>query len=171
MRKFLFPLIFVFLFVFESTFVQLLPSEAFGSGKVIVPRFLFLAILFLTVYSERKYGLIYGLIFGLLFDIVYTEVIGIYLFLLPLLAYFFSKLMRILQTHIVMTGIASLFVMGLLELAVYEINFIINRTDLSFSSFLTMRLLPTMILNAAFVIIMIYPIKRQSEKFLKSMTE
>ncbi|KAB2334076.1 rod shape-determining protein MreD [Bacillus mesophilum] len=171
MRKYLLPFLFLFLFVFESIFVQYLPTEMFGSDRITVPRFLIISILFLTVFSSRKYGIIYGVIFGLLFDIVYTGVIGIYLFSFPILAYLMSKLMRILQTNIVMVSLASLLLIVLLEIGVYEINVVINQTDLSFADFASLRLLPTVVLNSAFIIIASYPLKRHFEKFMASVSD
>lgn len=171
MRKYLLPFLFLFLFVSESIFVQYLPTEMFGSDRIMVPRFLIISILFLTIFSSRKHGIIYGVIFGLLFDIVYTEVIGIYLFSFPILAYLMSKMMRILQTNIVMVSLAVLLSVALLELGVYEVNVIINRTDLSFADFASLRLLPTMILNTAFIIIAGYPLKRHFEKFYASLSD
>ncbi|WP_080844637.1 rod shape-determining protein MreD [Cytobacillus gottheilii] len=171
MRKYLLPFLFLFLFVFESIFVQYLPTEMFGGDRITVPRFLIISILFLTVFSERKYGIIYGIIFGLLFDIVYTGVIGIYLFSFPILAYLMSKLMRILQSNIVMVSLASLVMIVLLEISVYEINVVINQTELNFADFASLRLLPTVVLNSAFIIIAGYPLKRHFEKFIASLSD
>ena len=64
MKKFLLPLLFLFLFLLESLFVQYAPHKIFGQSYILVPHFLFAGILFLTIYSGRKYGIIYGAIFG-----------------------------------------------------------------------------------------------------------
>jgi rod shape-determining protein MreD len=82
-RKFLLPLLFLLLFYAESLFVEYLPAKVFGFERIFVPHFLFIALLFLTVFVGKKHGIIYAAIFGLLFDIVYVEIIGIYLFLYP----------------------------------------------------------------------------------------
>lgn len=165
MRKFLLPLLFIFLFILESIFVQSLPTQIFSGERILVPRFLIIAILFLTLYGERNLGIIYGFSFGLLFDVVYTEIIGVYLFLFPLIAYICSKIMRILQSNIVVVSLISLFGVVLLELGVYEMNYLIRRTDMSFSFYSQYRLLPTVILNLTFIILFSYPFKRLFEKF------
>ncbi|MDQ0156113.1 rod shape-determining protein MreD [Robertmurraya andreesenii] len=166
MKKFLLPLLFIFIFIFESIFVQSLPAEVFHGERILVPHFLIIAILFLTLYGDSKQGILYGLSFGLLFDVVYTEVLGIYLFLFPLIAYICAKIMRILQTNIVVVSIISLLGVALLELGVYEMNFLINKTDMSFSFYAQYRLLPTLILNLTFIILFSYPLKRLSEKYV-----
>ncbi|MDF1506872.1 rod shape-determining protein MreD [Robertmurraya sp. DFI.2.37] len=171
MRKFLLPLLFIFFFILESIFVQSLPAEMFNSERILVPRFLMIAIIFLTLYGNRNHGLIYALVFGLLFDVVYTEIIGIYLFLFPLIAYLTSKVMRLLQANIVVISVVSLLGVALLELCVYELTFLINKTDMVFSMFVDLRWLPTLILNLAFIIIFAYPLKRHFEKYALSLKE
>ncbi|MDZ5470818.1 rod shape-determining protein MreD (plasmid) [Bacillus sp. 31A1R] len=170
MRKFLLPTIFLILFIIESIFVELLPAELFNSANILVPRFLIIAILFLTIYGIRNQGIIYAFIFGLLFDIVYTEIIGIYLFMFPLVAYIVSKIMKVFHSHIVIVTVVSLIGVALLELSVYEIIYLIKLTTMDFTSFLQLRLLPTIILNLAFAIIFAYPLKRTFEKYTAAIT-
>jgi rod shape-determining protein MreD len=164
-KKFLLPLLFLFLFLFESIFLQFLPASVLGGPNILVPHFLFVALLFLTIYGSEKHGIIYGIIFGLLFDIVYTEILGVYMFFYPLIAYIVSKIMKAIQVNLMTVSIVSLFGIALLEAAVFEINQLIGFTNMDFVSFLSLRLLPTLILNAIFIIIAAYPLKRQFEKF------
>lgn len=169
MKKFLLPLLFLFLFLLESLFVQYLPEEVFGRNRILVPHFLFAAILFLTIFVGKKQGIIYAAIFGLLFDIVYVEIIGIYLFVYPFISYVISKIMQILQTNMIIAFLASLFGIALLEVGVYEMNHLIHVTNVDFMSFIHLRLYPTLILNAAFIIIAGYPLKRLFEKHAESL--
>lgn len=169
MRKFLLPLSLLLLFLFESILVQLMPADLFGAQKVWVPRFLIITIFFLTIYGSSKHGIVYGLIFGLLFDIVYTEILGIYLFLYPLTAFIVLKIMKVLQVNLFTTSIVSLIGVALLESAVFAMNRIIGITTIDFTSFLNMRLLPTLLFNAIFLIISSYPLKRSFEKFAEDL--
>ncbi|SDM23218.1 rod shape-determining protein MreD [Bacillus sp. OK048] len=171
MKKLLLPLLFLFLFLLESMFVQYAPPKVFGHDYILVPHFLFAGILFLTIYAGRKYGIIYGAIFGLLFDIVWIEIIGIYFFLFPFVAYLISKIMHVLQTNIIVAFLISLVGIALLELGVYEMDFLIHITTLEFMSFLKMRLYPSLLLNAVFLVIVSYPFKRQFEKFAESIRD
>ena len=171
MKKFLLPLLFLILFLLESIFVQYIPPEVFGQNYILAPRFLFGGILFLTIYAGRKYGIIYGAIFGLLFDIVWIEIIGIYFFLFPLIAYLISKIMHVLQTNIIVAFLVSLVGIALLELGVYEMDFLIHITTLEFTSFLELRFYPSLILNAAFLLIAAYPLKRHFESFVESLRD
>jgi rod shape-determining protein MreD len=127
------------------------------------------SLLFLTIFGNEKRGIIYGLIFGLLFDVIYTEVIGIYLFLFPLVVYIISKMMKVLQANIFIALIVSLFGVALLELGVYEMNKLIHITNLDMITFLKIRFLPTLLLNATYIIIAAYPLKRYFEKFAEKL--
>lgn len=169
MRRILVPLLFVFFFIFESMFVELLPESLFNSDRILVPRFLMILILFLTIYEGKKTGILYGLIFGLLFDVVYTEIIGIYLFMFPLLSYIVSGMMRFLQSNLVVSIIVSIIAVALLELGVYEVNFLIKVTDMNFTDFIQLRFIPTLILNLLFAILFAYPLKRLFEKHVADL--
>jgi rod shape-determining protein MreD len=156
--------VFFLLFIIESLFVELFPVRFLTGGHILVPRFLLAGILLLTIYGSKKQGIWYGMLFGLMFDIVYTEVIGIYLFMFPLTAYIISKLMKILQANIVIATFVVLFGIALLELVVYEMNFLIHITTMEFPQFINLRLVPTLIVNFVFLIILVYPLKKQFEK-------
>lgn len=171
MRKFLLPLFLLFLFIVESLFVQFLPGQAFHSERIFVPHFLIVAIFFLTIYGSEKHGILYGMAFGLLFDVVYTEIIGIYLFLFPFVAYVITKLMKIFQNNIFLGSLMTLFGIALVELGSYEMNMLIHITNMDFMTFLNLRLFPTLLLNAAFIILVSYPLKRYFERFAQKLRD
>lgn len=169
MRKAFLPIIISLCFLFESVFVELLPAELFKSSSILVPHFLMVTIIFVTVYISQKHGIMYGFIFGILFDIVYTEIIGIYLFMFPLVAYITSWVMRILQTNIILVSFVAILGVGFLELGVYEMNFLIGRTDMSFASFVDIRLVPTLILNLIFIILVSYPLRKYLDLYATAL--
>lgn len=171
MRRFLLPLILLAIFIGESIFVQITPYDLLGGGKIATPRFLMGALVILTIFGSKKHGILYSLLFGSLFDIVYVEIIGIYLFLFPVIAFITTKLMRILHMNIAVASIIVLLGITLLEAGVYQMNLLIHHSDMVFSVFLSSRLLPTLILNAIFIILAVYPLKRLSEKFADSLIE
>lgn len=165
MKKFLPPLLFLLMLIFESLFVQFLPGNLFQGEKIVVPHFLIITLIFFTIYGNQKLGIIYGFVFGLLFDTFYTGILGIYLFLFPLTAYIIVKIMKIVQNNIFTVSFFSLIGVVFLEVVVYEIYNIIGVTTMSFSSFFSIRLIPTLFLNAVFTVIAAYPLKRYFENF------
>ncbi|PLS15652.1 rod shape-determining protein MreD [Bacillus sp. M6-12] len=165
MSKFILPLVALLFFISESLFVTLFSGELYNSERIFVPRFIMVFLVFLTVYGSRKMGIIYGFILGLLFDVVYTEILGIYMFLFPILCYLISKTMKVLQSNLLILLLVSVVFIGLLEIAIFEANLILHFAQMSFSEFIEVRLLPTLILNLAFTILAAFPLKIQMEKF------
>lgn len=165
MKKFLPPLLFGILFILESLFVQFLPSDLFDGQVILVPRFLIIAIIFFAIYGNKKQAIIFGFIFGLLFDIDFTEILGIYLFFFPLITYVVLKIMKIVQVNIFTVSFFSLVGVALLEIGVYEMNKLIGITTMNFSTFFSLRFIPTLLLNLIFTVIVAYPLKRKFENY------
>ena len=159
------------MFIFESVFLELLPTDPFGKNWIFVPCFLLITILFFSVYGNRNVGVIYGFVFGLLFDIVYTEILGIYFFTFPFIIYIFNKLMKIFHSNIVVVSVMNLLAVSALEMIVYQMIKVINLTTIDFASFLHLRLLPSLGLNLIFIIIVAYPYKRLFEKYAAELKE
>lgn len=90
----------MFIFVLESIIVDLVPIPFLSDHQVAVPHLLLLMIVILAAYGSRKIAVIYGIVFGLLFDVVYTQVIGIYAFAFPTLAYLVMQALRVLNPNI-----------------------------------------------------------------------
>ncbi|MCQ6273527.1 rod shape-determining protein MreD [Bacillus sp. V3B] len=169
MIKAFLPLIISLCFILESVFVELLPEKFFASTRILVPHFLIVAIIFTTIYGNKKSGLMYGFIFGLLFDIVYTEIIGIYLFLIPLVVYVTTWIMKVLQSHIVIVCLVALAGVTLLEFGVYGMNLIIGHTTMALTIFVDSRLFPTLVLNFIFILIVAYPLKKYLDRFTEAL--
>lgn len=169
MRRYLLPVLFTACFLFESIFLELLPAKYFHHDNILVPHLVMIALFFLTIYGNRNLGILYSFIFGLLYDVIYIEIIGIYLFMFPLISYIVSKLMKVLQNNLLIITVVTILGIALLELGVYEMNFLIHKTTMDFSTFTASRLLPTLLLNLVFTVIVAYPLKRQFEKLAEQL--
>ncbi|MFD1736035.1 rod shape-determining protein MreD [Bacillus salitolerans] len=161
MRKWIFPILALLCFVGESIFVQVLPSEMYELERIIVPRFVMVMIVIITMYSNLQLGMSYGIVLGLLYDLMYTNLIGVYMFAYPLLAYFITLTMKILHINILTVTVCSLFSITLLEFFVYGVQLLIKGTNLEVVDFLNIRLLPTLVLNLAFVILFYIPLRKR----------
>lgn len=160
MRKWLFPILAILCFIFESVFVQILPSEIFEMERIIVPRFTIIIIVIITMFTKVSTGMTYGFVLGLLYDLMYTNLIGVHMFAFTFLAYIVASIMRVLHINTLTVTVVSMFTITLLDLFVYSIQLLIKATNLPFDDFFTIRLLPTLILNLAFVIIFYIPLRK-----------
>ncbi|ALC89799.1 rod shape-determining protein MreD [Bacillus sp. FJAT-18017] len=164
MRRVFLPLLLFLFFTIESIFVQLLPSEYFMDKYILVPRFLIGILMLFAIYGKQKQAVIYGFVFGLLFDIVYTEIIGVYLFLFPLTIVMVSRLMRVFHANVLVAIVAILAAISALEIVIYKLNNFIGITEMPFSAFAEVRLLPVIVLNFVFLAVAFYPFRRFFEK-------
>ncbi len=163
-KRFILPIILLFILVSESIFVDILPASYIYGEYLLVPRFLFVTIVFIAIYSDRIQGMLLGIIFGLLVDVVYTGILGIYMFSIPVISYIISKLARILQNHIVITSVLCIVGVVVLEFFVYGINVLIGFTNMNMDTFIYKRLISTLILNSVYLILFAHPLTKLLDK-------
>ncbi|WP_335869204.1 rod shape-determining protein MreD [Bacillus sp. 2205SS5-2] len=171
MRRFVLPIVATLIFYSESLFVQLFSSEIFGQHGVVVPHFLLILLLFIGIYKGQKTGFVYAIIFGFLFDFYFTGIIGIYLYLFPIVVYLVSQIMKLFDANVIVTSIVSFLGIILMDFAVFELYSLLQKTSLSHTQFVEWRLLPTMIVNAIALILMSMPLKTLLLKLKKIQEE
>ncbi|RKJ49914.1 rod shape-determining protein MreD, partial [Butyricicoccus sp. 1XD8-22] len=74
----LIPFVAVVLFLLEPEFALFSPIQLNDQIIYLVPRFLILYLIFVSIYYSRQRAVIYGLVFGLLYDVFYIDIIGLY---------------------------------------------------------------------------------------------
>lgn len=146
----------VLVFISEGIFVEVFSGPLYRTDYILVPRFIMIFLVFLTVYGKKEMALWYGFGLGIFYDVVYTEILGIYTFTMPLMVYLSSQLMKVLQTNLGIVSGVSLVVISVLEIIVYELNSLIGFASLSFIDFAKMRLLPSLLLNLVFLLLFAY---------------
>lgn len=159
MKQFILFLVAFILFIFDSIITQLLADSFLGKGIILVPYFMMVFIFFLTIYGSQKYAMIYGAILGLAYDVVYTEILGIYMFLIPFLSYLIVKCMKVLQSNWIIVILLTLIFVVIAEFILYGMNTMMSFAHLSFTEFLKIRLLPTICLNLVFIVVFFNPFK------------
>ncbi|RHW38680.1 rod shape-determining protein MreD [Lysinibacillus yapensis] len=154
MVRFLIPFVAVVLFLLEPEFALFSPV-AFGEQTyILVPRFLILYLIFISIYYSRKRACLYGLVFGLLYDVFYIDIIGLYSFLYPLVCFIAGGTVRFIHQHLSVTTILSVVLVALMEIVLYYFFYFIQFTTIPVSVFLSNRLLPTIIANLLFLIML-----------------
>ena len=154
MVKFLIPFIAVVLFLLEPELALFSPIQWGEEVVTLVPRFVILYLIFLSIYYSRKRACIYGLIFGLLYDVFYIDIIGLYSVLYPLVCYLAGSTVKFIHQHLSITTILSIILIALLEFVLYYFYSFIQITTLPVGKFLSNRLLPTMIANLLFLVML-----------------
>ncbi|SOC36427.1 rod shape-determining protein MreD [Ureibacillus acetophenoni] len=152
--RFLIPFIAILLFLLEPEFALFSPIELNGQTVYLVPRFLILYLIFVSIYYSRKRAVVYGVIFGLLYDVFYIDIIGLYCVLYPLICLIAGSTVKFIHQHLIITTLISLILVGLMEIVLYYFFYIINFTSITFSIFMASRLIPTIIANLLFLIML-----------------
>jgi rod shape-determining protein MreD len=160
MKRFILPALLLFLFTFEGTFVDIVPVIDHENNRIFVPHFMIVLVIFIAIYMGYIRGMIFGFVFGLLFDIVYTGIIGVHAFIIPLITYIMAKLSGAWQTNIFISSFLVILGIVIIEFFVFGVNYAIGYTTMPVDLFLHTRLIPTIILNSIFVLLVCYPTKR-----------
>lgn len=171
MKKVLLPFLIYLAFISESSLVQAFLPQENSMDWQLIPRFSMVMILFIAMYLNTTYGLLYGLAFGLLTDLLYTDVIGVYLFSMAATAYITSVFSRYLFGNLIVTLLLSIVGVSILEFFVYGLNSLIGISNQMIDEFLYKRLLPTLILNGFFAILIYYPYVKQLNQLKDTLKE
>lgn len=171
MKKILLPFLIYLAFISESSLVQAFLPHENSMDWQLIPRFSMVMILFVAIYLNTTYGLLYGLAFGLLTDLLYTDIIGVYLFSMAATAYITSIFSRYLFGNLIVTLLLSIVGVSILEFFVYGLNSLIGISNQTIDVFLYKRLLPTLILNGLFAILIYYPFVKQLNQIKDTLKE
>src|SRR5690606_26599151 len=98
--------------------------------------------------------MIYGLFFGLLYDVFFIDIIGLYSFLYPLMCLIASYIVKSVQRNLVVATLLTLVLTALFEFMLYLFFSAISLAALPAEAFFISRLLPTMIANSLFLVML-----------------
>lgn len=152
--RILIPAVAVVLFLMESEFALFSPISFGEETYILVPRFTILYLIFLAIYYNWKRAMIYGLIFGLLFDVVYINIIGLYTVLYPMLCFVAGWSAKRIHTHLVFSTILAILLISFLDFVLYEFFVLIDFTSMPRDVFLLNRLVPTILANLLFLVVL-----------------
>ncbi|MGK7377883.1 rod shape-determining protein MreD [Planococcus shenhongbingii] len=154
MMRFLIPLIGLFLFYLEPVFGLFSPLQIGGEYYYVVPRFLIMFLIFVSVYFDTKHAMFYGLFFGLLYDVFFIDIIGLYSFLYPAICVLAGYIVKNLQRNLYITTMVTLVLTAAFEFILYQFFSLISLTSIPIGTFFDTRLMPTMIANSMFLVIL-----------------
>ncbi|KGR83416.1 rod shape-determining protein MreD [Lysinibacillus odysseyi] len=154
MVRYLIPFVAVLLFLLEPEFAKFSPIYFDDYTAYLVPRFLILYLIFISIYYNRKRAVIYGLIFGLLYDVFYIDIIGLYSVLYPLVCFIAGWSIKFIHQHLLITTVLAVLLVAGMEVLLYEFFLLIDFTAMPFMEFLNGRLLPTIGANLLFLLML-----------------
>ncbi|WP_342598499.1 rod shape-determining protein MreD [Psychrobacillus sp. FSL H8-0483] len=152
MIRFLVIIVSVLLFYMEPIFGLFSPIELNGDFYVLVPRFLIMYLIFVSIYYDRKRAMLYALFFGLLYDVFFIDIIGLYSFIYPLMCLVASYVVKFVHQHLIVATILTLILVAVVESLLFLFYTFIGIKTMSFTNFYQYNLIPTMIANLVFLL-------------------
>jgi len=152
MIRFLVIIVSVLLFYMEPIFGLFSPIELNGDFYVLVPRFLIMYLIFVSIYYDRKRAMLYALFFGLLYDVFFIDIIGLYSFIYPLMCLVASFVVKFVHQHLIVATILTLILVAVVESLLFLFYTFIGIKTMSFTNFYQYNLIPTMIANLVFLL-------------------
>ncbi|KGX93483.1 cell shape-determining protein [Pontibacillus halophilus JSM 076056 = DSM 19796] len=156
MKRYYAPLILFILLILEGTAVNFLPSLWADSGTIITPHWLLIVLVFMAMFYDFDYTyfcVIYAAIFGFLFDLVYTDVLGVYMFMYGIVIYIIHGIKRMLHTNIFVALLHVTIAVTLADAGVYLLYSFIGEAEMVWQNYLLVRLVPTLLANLVFALI------------------
>lgn len=160
MRKIYVPLILFLLVVLEGVSQELLPESVSSSDIIVVSHWVFLFLILVASFFDENntfYALVFAVIFGLLMDIVYTDILGIYMFAYSATIFIYHQIIKHFQANFIMVFIFTILSMFLVDHIIYLLYTTLAKTSLPWSVYLSYRLIPTILANTVFFVIL-YPL-------------
>ncbi|MGV3487899.1 MAG: rod shape-determining protein MreD [Tuberibacillus sp.] len=155
----LFLVLFAF-FILQGTVMQVFSPSWFGFDFISVPHFVLIAVIMIGLFFDRAHAVWYGILFGLFIDLVYTNILGVYAFCIPLVAYLLSYLARVFHLYLIIVFFIGIIGVAMLELGVYGIYGLIGKATMDIYDYAKWRMLPTIVVNGVFLLIIFYPLRR-----------
>ncbi|WP_430785013.1 rod shape-determining protein MreD [Virgibacillus flavescens] len=159
MKRLYLPLILFIFVILEGVAIKLLPPNFVMSDLLIIPHWVFVFLLFMAIFydnSQTYFSVLYGALFGMLIDIVYTGVLGVYMFSYAFVIYVVHGIVKMLHGNILVTIILGIVGISLTDFIIYLIFSVVGLTDMLIDDYMLYRLLPTVIANLLFLLVL-YP--------------
>jgi len=160
MKKVLIIIILLSLLILEGIAMILLPTNIFISDMYIIPHWVFLFILLVNVFFDNEelyFSITLAIVFGLLIDVVYTDLLGVYMFVYPLAIYIVNLIKQFFQANFYITVVYYLVSFTIIEMMIYIIYSFVDLINITYILFIWDRLIPTIIANFIFLLVL-YPI-------------
>ncbi len=167
MRLNLLWLLMLVIFLLEGALFPWLIPDPWTERVMITPHFMLVGLVFIAIYVNRYAALIYGLVFGFLQDLYYYgHMLGVHAFTLGLIGYIVGLYNRRGRIELFSTlGFIAVgeWIYGSLQYAIYHF---FNVTAMMYQDVLIKSILPSMMINLLFALLIYIPARWYFEESL-----
>jgi rod shape-determining protein MreD len=155
-------MIIAFFILETSLFPWLIPEQY---RFYIFPKLVIIAIIYLSIFTNRHYGLMFGLGFGLLQDVhYYGHMIGPNAFSFALIGYISGLLIRSSSAHFITIMFIQSLSLFLNEIIVYFLYRLFNITVMDFGWMFIRSMLPSVMISMFLALAIYIPARSILEK-------
>jgi rod shape-determining protein MreD len=164
MPRLLLTISILFLFLIESTVIVFFSPTAWGMSMTTVPRFALVGTILCSLFIGRREGLFYGMVIGFLHDIVMGQIIGVYTLTMMVAGYFAGLVSLLFHRSFAVVFCTVLLVIFGHEWLLYSFYRLFYTSPVDVQWFLNQRILPTVICNLIFALLVYLPFVKMCEK-------
>jgi rod shape-determining protein MreD len=165
MRRSWITLLLFALFLLEGTVIPWLMPADWQEKTFVSPHLVLVAVLYISLYSNRHLALVYGTGFGLLQDFIYYgPMIGANSFSMGLSAYLVGLLTRRNSVHVVMSMVAIALGVSLFACVRFGLYRMFQLTSVSFEWSLLHVMLPSLLIDLLFALVIYVPARKRLER-------
>lgn len=164
MSRLYLPLFLLFLLVIEGVAFDFLPLIVIEKGWLLAAHWLFVFLVLIALFYDLEftyYSILFAIISGLMVDLVYTNVIGVYMFMYGITIYFIHGMRKVLHTNFLVASLLTAVGLSLVDGGIYLIYSFIGVSQIDGMMYITNRLLPTLIANMIFFFVLYLLMKKK----------
>ncbi|WP_162297855.1 rod shape-determining protein MreD [Halalkalibacillus sediminis] len=167
MKIYIIPGILFGLLVLESIATGLLPAPLLQLEVQYIPHWVLIFSILVLLFFDSPlsyHGIINGMIFALIIDLVYTDLLGVYFLAYAVTLYIIHLLKKLLHQNFYVAMLSVTLGLVIAECLIFGAYLLIGHINLDFNTYVESRLIPTVLINLLFFLI-VYPL---SVKWLSS---
>ncbi|MFD1319460.1 rod shape-determining protein MreD [Loigolactobacillus zhaoyuanensis] len=151
----------VVLMLLDGSFSYLFGSTLHSFPDTMIIRLVVLGLVLVYFFAPNFPNLmIVALILGLVYDSFYTGILGVYMFLFPLIIFLTRWIAQFFAPAPLVVGAIYLIDLTVLESLVYGMNIFMGLTTMALGDFIPNILGPTLALNLVLFIFLYFPLRQ-----------
>lgn len=157
----------ILMFFLDGSVSLVFSNELYAFPNAMVPYLTVLWLMLSMIFIERsslRIGL-WAAVIGFIFDMYYTGLLGVFVFIFPLVIYLGRLIFESLPPNFFSSFLVYFIMITLVEGISCLANVVVGLVDISIADFLVNILAPTLALNLVLFAILYFPIERLYRAF------
>ncbi len=135
-------------FCIDSTLTYFLPYNYMKNSLVITPKIGLMMFVLLNSQLKANESIFFAMFCGFYYSLIYADSLLIYVLIYSIVAYFSKMYIKESSSMFIETYIFTISTIFIQEIVVYLLMIITYTTKLGVVPFITLRLLPTLLINS-----------------------